>query len=128
LGRKKFDELCLQHKDIPKLFWIPGGSSVPNPLELLTRSDFQQLLNEGLAHFDRIIIDTVPLLPVSDALLLASKVQTVVVVARSGKTPRRAVERALRLLNKARAPIGGIVLNLMPNHLFKGDYYYSNYQ
>jgi len=128
LGRKKFDELCQQHKDISKLFWIPGGSSVPNPLELLTQSDFQQLLNEGLAHFDRIVIDTVPLLPVSDALHLVNKVQTVVLVVQGCKTPRRAVQRSVQLLNNANAHIGGIVLNLLPKRLFRGRYYYCGHQ
>ena len=105
---------------------MPCGSSVPNPAELLARSDFQRLLNEGLAHYDRIVIDTAPLLPVSDTLLLAGKVQTAVVVVRSGKTPRKAVERAVQLLSKAGAPIGGIVLNLVPNRRV-GGYYYSDY-
>ena len=126
LGRKKFDELCLQHKDISKLCWMPSGSSVPNPAELLAQSDFQQLLNEGLAHYDRIVIDTAPLLPVSDTLLLAAKVQTVVLVVQSCKTSRKVVERAVQLLKKANAPIGGIVLNLLPNRRFSG-YYYSYY-
>jgi capsular exopolysaccharide synthesis family protein len=128
LGRKKFDELYLPHKEISKLFWIPGGSSAPNPLELLTQSDFQQFLNEGLAHFDRIVIDTSPLLSVSDGLILAAKAQTVVLVVRGCKTPRKAVQRSVQLLNKANIVIDGIVLNLLPSRLFKSQYYYSNYQ
>jgi capsular exopolysaccharide synthesis family protein len=126
LGRKKFDELCLQNKEVAKLFWMPGGSSVPNPLELLTQSDVQQLLKEALSKFDRIVIDTAPLLPVSDTLLLASRVQTVVLVVQGRKTSRKAVERSVQLLNKANAPIGGIVLNLLPNRRL-GGYYYSYY-
>jgi capsular exopolysaccharide synthesis family protein len=126
LGRKKFDELCVQHKDVPAFFWMPVGTTVPNPAELLARSDFQKLLDEGLAHYDRVVIDTAPLLPVSDTLLLAGKVQTVVVVVRSGKTPRKAVERAVQLLRKGGAPIGGVVLNLVPNRRISG-YYYSYY-
>jgi polysaccharide biosynthesis transport protein len=126
LGRKEFNELCLQHKDVPNLSWIPAGSPVPNPSELLAQSDFQQLLNKGLAHYDRIVIDTAPLLPVSDTLLLASKVQTVVVVVRSGQTSRKAVQRGVQLLNRASASIGGVVLNLLPNRRSNG-YYYSYY-
>jgi Mrp family chromosome partitioning ATPase len=99
---------------------------VPNPAELLTQADFTQLLKEGLAHFDRIVIDTAPILPVSDTLLLADKVQTVVLVVQSCKTSRKVVERAVQLLKKANAPIGGIVLNLLPNRRFSG-YYYSYY-
>jgi capsular exopolysaccharide synthesis family protein len=126
LGNKKFDELCLQHKDLPKLFWIPAGSHVSNPLELLTRSDLQLFLNEGLAQFDRIVIDTVPLMPVSDALLMAGKVQTMVLVVQGCKTPRKAVQRSVQLLRQAH--LEGIVLNLLPKGLFKGQYYYSDYR
>jgi Mrp family chromosome partitioning ATPase len=86
----------------------------------------RQLLAEGLAQFDRIVIDTAPLLPVSDTLLLASRVQTVVLVVQGRKTSRKAVERSVQLLNKANAPIGGIVLNLLPNRRLNG-YYYSYY-
>ena len=126
LGKKKFNDVCLQHPEISKFYWMPSGSAVPNPLELLTQVDFNQFLNEALTNFDRVVIDTAPLLPVSDTLLLASKVQTVVLVVQGCKTSRKVVERSVQLLNKANAPIGGIVLNLMPNRRFTG-YYYSYY-
>ena len=126
LGRAKFSELCLQHKDIPKLFWMPAGGTVPNPSELLMQADFQQLLNEGLALCDRIVFDTAPILPVSDTLLLASKVQTVVLMVQACKTSRKAVAHSVQLLNKANAPMGGVVLNLLPSRRFSG-YYYSYY-
>jgi capsular exopolysaccharide synthesis family protein len=128
LERKTFDEVCVQHKEISNLSWIPRGTPVPNSLELLTQSDFERLLNEGLARFDRIVIDTVPLLPVSDALLLAARVQTVVLVVRCAKTPRKAVQRGLQLLSEANAPSAAIVLNRLPRHLLKSHYYYSNYK
>ncbi len=124
LGRKKFDELCQPHQDVPKLFWMAAGSSVPNPSELLTSADFQKLLSEGLAHYDRIVIDTAPILPVSDTLLLAGKVQTVVLVVQACKTSRKAVERSVQLLKNASAPTGGVVLNLLPKRRLSG-YYYS---
>lgn len=126
LGKKKFNDVCLQHPEIAKFFWMPSGSVVPNPLELLTQVDFQQFITEALTTFDRVVIDTAPILPVSDTLLLASKVQTVVLVVQGCKTPRKVVERSVQLLNKSNAPIGGIVLNLMPNRRFTG-YYYSYY-
>ena len=126
LERAKFNELCVQHKEIAKFSWIPSGSSVPNPSELLMQADFQRLLNEGMANFDRIVFDTAPLLPVSDTLLLVSKVQTVVLVVQCCKTSRKAVERSVQLLTNANAPLGGIVLNLLPNRRLSG-YYYSYY-
>jgi succinoglycan biosynthesis transport protein ExoP len=124
LGQKKLSELCLNHKDVSNLLWIPAGSFVPNPIELLSRSDFRQLLVEGVADFDRIVIDTAPVLPVSDALLLANKVQTVVLVVKDSKTPRSAVQRSMKMLKKVNAPLGGIVLNFFPNRLFAGHYHY----
>ena len=127
LGRKKLEELWQQHPEVSKLCWIPAGSSVPNPAELLTQADFAQLLKEALAHFDRVVIDTAPVLPVSDTLLLADKVQTVVLVVQSCKTSRKAVARGLQLLMNAKAPIGGLILNKLPNRLING-YYYSYYQ
>ena len=126
LGRKKLEELWQQTKGVPNLSWIPAGSSVPNPAELLTQSDFAQLLKEGLAHFDRVVIDTAPVLPVSDTLLLADKVQTVVLVVEGCKTSRKAVARSVQLLQNANAPTAGVVLNLLPNRRFSG-YYYSYY-
>src|SRR5665213_355302 len=127
LGRKKLEEVWVQHKELPKLCWIPAGSSVPNPAELLTQSDFTHLLKEGLAHFDRVVVDTAPVLPVSDTLLVADKVQTVVLVVQSCKTSRKAVARSIQLLKQANAPIAGLILNLLPNRLING-YYYSYYQ
>lgn len=127
LGRKKLEELWQQNKEIPNLCWIAAGSSVPNPAELLTQSDFTKLLKDGLAHFDRVIVDTAPVLPVSDTLLLADKVQTVVLVVQSCKTSRKAVARSLLLLKNANAPIGGMILNMLPNRIING-YYYSYYQ
>ncbi len=127
LGRNKFEELWQPNKEIPKLCWIPAGTAVPNPAELITQSDFAQLIKEGLANYDRVIIDTAPLLPVSDTLLLADKVQTVVLVVQSCKTSRKAVARSIQLLKNATAPLGGLVLNRLPNRLING-YYYSYYQ
>lgn len=126
LGHKKFSELGVVHPEIPSLTWIPAGSVVPNPAELLTKADFEQLLADGLANFDRVIVDTAPLLPVSDTLLLASKVQTVVLVIHAHKTSRKAVQRSVHLLTNASAPTAGVVLNMLPNRPYSG-YYYSYY-
>jgi capsular exopolysaccharide synthesis family protein len=127
LGRKKLDEVCIQHGEIAKFSWLPSGTSVPNPSELLSQVDFAQLLKDCLANYDRIIIDTAPVLPVSDTLLLADKVQTVMLVVHGYKTSRKGVERAVQLLKRASAPLSGVVLNLLPHRRLGGAYYYSYY-
>jgi capsular exopolysaccharide synthesis family protein len=128
LERKKFGELVLPHEKIANLYWMPSGASAPNPSALLTQADFRQLLVEALTQFDRVVVDTAPLLPVSDTLLLADKAQTVVLVVQGYKTSRKAVERCVQMLNKLGAPIGGVVLNLMPNRRFSDGYYYYYYR
>jgi capsular exopolysaccharide synthesis family protein len=127
LGRVGFDGICQPYTEVANLFWISAGGPVPNPAELLTQADFKRFLDESLTNFDRIVIDTSPLLPVSDTLLLADKVQTVVLVVRGCKTPRKAVERSLQLLKNARSPIRGVLLNLLPNRPLSG-YNYHGYK
>jgi capsular exopolysaccharide synthesis family protein len=126
LGRKKLNEVCRPHDQIPNLFWLGSGSPVSNPGELLAGSDFRGLLNEALAYYDRIVIDTAPLLPVSDTLLIASTVQTSILVVQGCKTSRKGVERSVRMLRDAEARVAGVVLNLLPRRILSG-YFYSYY-
>jgi capsular exopolysaccharide synthesis family protein len=125
LGRNLLNEICRQHKDVPNLSWIAAGNMVPNPAELLSQSDFQQLLNDGLAHYDRIVIDSAPVLAVSDTLLLAGKVQSVVLVVKGCKTSRRIAEHGVQLLKNANAPLDGIILNQLPKRSLSGYYYFG---
>jgi polysaccharide biosynthesis transport protein len=124
-GKVAFGQLSRTHQDIPKLFWIPAGNFISNPTEILLHADFQKLLDEALLHFDRVVIDTAPVLPVSDTVLLAGKAQTVVVlVIKACQTPRASVDRSIQLLKNAKAPIGGTLLNYLPNRRFLD---YHNY-
>ena len=74
--------------------------------------------------FDRVIIDSAPILAVSDTLLMASHVQTICMVVRASKTPRNAVHRALTLLSAANNRPAGLVLNRLPRRRGAGYYYY----
>jgi Mrp family chromosome partitioning ATPase len=84
------------------------------------------IIDEALQYFDRVIIDTAPIHAVSDTLLIMDRVQTVCLVTRAGKTPKRAVLRALQLLRKAEAPLAGLVLNRL-RHRVGSAYYYDPY-
>ena len=125
LGHNPLKEICLQHRDVPNLSWIAAGKMVPNPAELLSLSDIQQLIDDALAHYDRIVIDSAPLLSVSDTLLLVGKVQTVVLVVQGCKTSRRIAEHGVELLKTANAPLDGIVLNQMPKRSLNGYYHFG---
>ena len=103
---------------------LTGGRRAPNPAELLSGSAFIRLLSEATRLFDRVVIDSAPVLAVSDTLLMTPYVQTVCVVVYSGKTPRNAVQRALGMLTGAGGRPAGIVLNRLPKRRGRGYYYY----
>ncbi len=107
-----------------KLFVLTGGRRAPNPAELLSGPSFAKLIAEASGHFDRIVIDSAPILAVSDTLLMTPLVQTVCVVVRSNKTPRNAVQRALGMLTGAGGRPAGIILNRLPRKRGAGYYYY----
>jgi polysaccharide biosynthesis transport protein len=106
------------------LFILAGGQRAPSPAELLSGDCFKVLASEAAAQFDRVIIDSAPILAVSDTLLMAPYVQTTCMVVRANKTPRNAVNRAMTLLAGAGNRPAGIVLNRLPRRRGSGYYYY----
>jgi succinoglycan biosynthesis transport protein ExoP len=107
---------------------MTAGTTAPNPAELLAQGGFAGLLDEAGKHFDRIVVDSAPIHAVSDTLLLVKNVHAVCVVARAAKTPRKSVQRAIYLIQKAGGPVAGIVLNRLPRHGGAGyGYYYNSY-
>ncbi|HSH40410.1 MAG TPA: polysaccharide biosynthesis tyrosine autokinase, partial [Chthoniobacterales bacterium] len=105
---------------------LAAGSRAPNPAELLSGSAFAELVREASGMFDRIVIDSAPILAVSDTLLMAPHAQTTCLVVRAAKTSRDAVRRALGLLEGANSRPAGIVLNRLPKRSGTGHYYYYN--
>jgi succinoglycan biosynthesis transport protein ExoP len=103
---------------------LPGGRRAPNPAELLSGQSFGELVAEAARLYDRVVIDSAPLLAVSDTLLMIPHVQTVSLVVRAAKTPRNAVLRAISLLGTASSRPAGIVLNRLPARRGTGYYYY----
>ncbi|MDQ2659064.1 MAG: hypothetical protein M3Y03_01450 [Verrucomicrobiota bacterium] len=107
-----------------KLSLLTGGRRAPNPAELLSGPSFARLVAEASRLYDRVVIDSAPVLAVSDTLLMTPLVQTVCVVVRANKTPRNAVQRALGMLNGAGGRPAGILLNRLPRRRGAGYYYY----
>ena len=115
-------EKVFHETNVPMLTVVGSGSKCPNPSELLHEGDFIELLERLRPQFDRIILDSAPVLPVSDSRLLAKHVQTVVLVVRSRKTPIGAMVRARALLDKAGAKLAGVVVNGMKRSGGGGGY------
>jgi capsular exopolysaccharide synthesis family protein len=107
-----------------QLFILAGGQMAPNPAELLSSDCFKRLATAALKEFDRVVVDTAPILAVSDTLLMIPHAQTTCMVVRAGKTPRNAIHRALSLMNSAGIRPAGLVLNRLPRRRGAGYYYY----
>ncbi len=103
---------------------LAGGRRAPNPAEILAGPFFGQLIAEAAKLFDRVVIDSAPILAVSDTLLMTPHAQTVCIVVRAGKTPRLAVRRAIILLAKSGIRPAGLVLNRLRRSRGVGYYYY----
>ncbi len=103
---------------------LAGGRRAPNPAEILAGPFFGQLIAEAATLFDRVVIDSAPILAVSDTLLMMPHVQTVCIVVRAAKTPRPAVRRAITLLAKSGIRPAGLILNRLRRSRGVGYYYY----
>src|SRR5437867_10935540 len=103
---------------------LAGGRRAPNPAEILAGPFFGQLVAEAAKLFDRVVIDSAPVLAVSDTLLMTSYAQTVCIVLQAAKTPRQVVRRAISLLAKSGIRPAGLVLNRLRRGRGVGYYYY----
>lgn len=120
----RLESLIHQH-EVPNLFVLPAGPVPPNPSELLSSIKPRVLLSDLESRFDHIVIDSPPVIHVTDALIISPIVDGVVIVVKSGQTPREAVQRAKQALIDVNARIFGIVLNGID---LKEDGYHYNYK
>ena len=125
VGQARVREV-VQRTTEPNLFVITAGRTPPNPSELLASERMNHLI-ANLAHgpFDWVVIDTPPVLAVTDAVIIAQKVAGVVFVIGSEMTRRVHAERALETLQSGRARGIGVVLNRVD--FDRNKYYYSRY-
>lgn len=93
------------------LYVITSGTIPPNPSEILGSKAMQELLEELSINFDYIIMDTPPVLPVTDALLLAAKADATLMVVKARKTKEKMVKQTYDQLMEVRANVIGTVLN-----------------
>ncbi len=116
----------IQQSDIPNLFAVSAGRVPPNPAELLGSPRMKQGLALLDEYFDHIVIDSPPVLSVTDARIIGTLVDGVVLVIKGSETPKEAVQRTKRLLQEVHAHIIGTLLNNV-NVRSADYYYYSKY-
>lgn len=109
-GRATAAEVTVE-TGMPNLWLLPAGDPAINPAELLSTPRMAALMQEAAGQFDRIVIDTAPINPVSDTLLICHHADAICLIIQAGKTPRAAIDRALSILKKAGIQIAGFILN-----------------
>jgi capsular exopolysaccharide synthesis family protein len=116
----------LQKGQEDDLYFVQAGQHVTHPAELISNGQFKQLLDHVSGLFDWIIVDSPPILPVSDAGVLAPMCHGVLFVVRAGITPAAVCQKACQQLQDAN--IVGVVLNSADDSVGTGSYYqYSGY-
>ncbi len=110
---------------IDNLYVVPVGKSVPNPAEILGSKRMREFLTQMREQFDVIVIDTPPVLAVSDAMLLAAQADAAVLVCSAKETKLPAVEHAMEALRDVGAPIAGVVINRFDARSAYGGYGYG---
>jgi capsular exopolysaccharide synthesis family protein len=104
-------EAAIQPTAVPNLFVLPCGSRPANPAELLTSPRFAELIDALRGRYDFVIVDTPPLLAVSDPSVVAPRVDGVLLTIRVSKNGRPHAERAKEILSGLGATVLGVVVN-----------------
>jgi capsular exopolysaccharide synthesis family protein len=114
----------IQRGSAENFFFLPGGKTAANPTELLGNGRFELLMTRVAPVFDWIIIDSPPVVPVSDARLLAGFCDGVMMLVNSGTTPLELTQKACGEFPKNQ--LLGVILNRVePEHTYGSYYYYG---
>lgn len=124
-GQRELDEV-VRPTTVPNLDVLPAGSPSPNPSELLSGLSFEALLSELRQQYDKIVVDSAPVLAVSDPLIIAPHADTICLVVRSHKTSRHSAMRACAAIAKSGKVPSGLVLNRLPISAAGYYYYYGS--
>src|SRR5438876_6207519 len=122
-GVSSLDLVTVPHSSIPNLVAIPTGPLPPNPADLLSSHKLADALRQLRGKFKFIVIDSPPIMAATDAVILSVQADGVLLVVRSGQTPKEAFTRSRDLLTSVKCRLIGVVLNAVDSTA--PDYYYS---
>lgn len=117
------DDLLTPVEDFPNFHLMTSGKNRAFPSEILASNKFRTLLEQLEKEYDAIVIDSAPLLTVSDCLPLATIADTTIIVVRAGVTPLKALNRTKFILARAHARVAGVVLNDISRSGEEAGYY-----
>lgn len=122
----ELDELPVIKTQVDHLFLVPSGTIPPNPSELIGSKRMKEFLARAREQYSRIILDSPPLLSVTDSTLLATQADGVLMVVKADLVPRKAAQQARDKLLEVKANLVGVVLNDVS--LERDSYYYNYYR
>lgn len=110
---RQTDQSVILHPlpQVPSLAYLPAGVVPPNPAELLASHRMAEMMRQWSEQYDRVIIDTAPILAVSDSLAPAARADSVLLVVRAGMTRKKALMRTREMLRRVNAHLLGAVVN-----------------
>jgi succinoglycan biosynthesis transport protein ExoP len=131
-GSARLQDAIQQVPDVPGLDVLVSGPVPPFPTEMLSSQTMKNLIEECRGQYTHIVMDSPPLLSVTDSIVLARDSDAVVLIVRQGKSNKHALRRARDLLLRSGAGISGVVLNAVdssaPDYTSHYGYYgYSGY-
>jgi polysaccharide biosynthesis transport protein len=121
----EIDELPVRQTAVPRVHLVPCGQLPPNPSELLGSARMREFLERAAGRFRRIIIDSPPLMSVTDGAILATLADGVLLIVKAEAVPRQAALAARDQLLEVKAPLLGALLNNVP---LNRNGYYCYYQ
>ena len=122
-GVSSLDLITVPHPAITNLAAIPTGPIPPNPADLLSSRRLTELIGDLRSRYKFVVIDSPPIMAATDAVILSVLVDGVLMVVRSGETPKEAFTRTRDLLAGVKCRMLGVVLNAVDAS--SPDYYYS---
>jgi len=122
-GVSTLDLVTVPHPAIPNLAAIPTGPLPPNPADLLSSHKLADAIAELRTKFKFVVVDSPPIMAATDAVILSVQADGVLLVVRSGETPKEAFTRTCDLLTSVKSRLLGVVLNAVDASA--PDYYYS---
>jgi polysaccharide biosynthesis transport protein len=126
MGRRDLASVITQ-TDVENLFVVSAGPIPPNPAELLAGSRMRELFQELREQFDFVLVDSPPIVPVTDPTVLAPFADAVLLVVRSAQSHRRELSEALSRLAGTGSTPTGMVLNDYNLKAIYGSYYYYHH-
>jgi tyrosine-protein kinase Etk/Wzc len=119
---------AIRDTESPNVKFLSSGRIPPNPAELVGSERFERILAEASSQFDLVVLDTPPILAVTDAALAARCAGVTLMVLRAGRHPIREIEAAIRQYTRNGLRVSGLVLNAVALNRGLGRAYAYHYQ